>query len=138
MDCVFSGKIKKAFFNGTVPQEDQNELGRRVNDFCGNDFTNVDLIDVGFRSGIDLLKQKLPFGLEYLFLPDAISAIAYASQEVSKWQESKLQQNVVAILKALELELSEGQNQLLIRADSFSKKQREAAEKVISVLKSAP
>jgi len=62
IDCAFSGVIRKAFFNGTLPADRVRELKRTKNCFEGNDFSKVQLIDVGFRTGIDLKLQKLPSG----------------------------------------------------------------------------
>lgn len=60
IDCVVSGVIKQAFFNGAVPDEDIDALGRSRNEFRGNDFSLARFVDVGFRTGIDLSLQKLP------------------------------------------------------------------------------
>jgi uncharacterized protein YjbI with pentapeptide repeats len=60
VDCVLSGTFRKGFFNGTVPLDSQKRLGRTLNEFVGNDFANMRLIDVDFRTGIDLNAQLLP------------------------------------------------------------------------------
>jgi uncharacterized protein YjbI with pentapeptide repeats len=62
VDCEFSGIVRKAYFNGTVPQESAAVLKRTRNVFQGNDFSKAQLIDVAFRTGIDLTLQKLPPG----------------------------------------------------------------------------
>jgi uncharacterized protein YjbI with pentapeptide repeats len=62
VDNVFSGIVKRAFFNGTVSAEVQLALGRSRNDFHGNDFSGAEFVDVAFRTGIDLGRQRLPAG----------------------------------------------------------------------------
>ena len=62
VDCHVSGIVRKAFFNGTVPPDIAPDLGRTFNAFEGNDFSNATLVDVVFRTGIDLSKQKMPIG----------------------------------------------------------------------------
>jgi len=62
VDNVVSGIVKRAFFNGTVSPEVQLALGRSRNDFHGNDFSGAELVDVAFRTGIDLARQRLPAG----------------------------------------------------------------------------
>jgi uncharacterized protein YjbI with pentapeptide repeats len=62
VDCEVSGIVRKAFFNGTVPPDIAPDLRRNTNAFEGNDFSNATLIDVDFRTGIDLSKQKFPVG----------------------------------------------------------------------------
>lgn len=54
VDCLFTGRMRRSFFNGTVPEEFVEALGRTSNEFRGNDFSGMDLLDVGFRTGIDL------------------------------------------------------------------------------------
>jgi uncharacterized protein YjbI with pentapeptide repeats len=62
VNCEISGIVRKAFFNGTVPPEYVASLGRKVNEFRGNDFSGATLVDVVFRTGIELSLQKLPAG----------------------------------------------------------------------------
>jgi uncharacterized protein YjbI with pentapeptide repeats len=62
VDCVFTGRMRRSFFNGTVREELVEALGRTSNEFRGNDFSGMDLIDVDFRTGIDLSLQRLPTG----------------------------------------------------------------------------
>jgi uncharacterized protein YjbI with pentapeptide repeats len=78
VECVFSGRIEKAIFHGTVlpvlPQM-RAQYGRDRNEFRGNDFSSAELIDVAFRTGIDLTRQKLPVGEDYLYLPHASESL---------------------------------------------------------------
>lgn len=90
MTCTFSGRLRKAVFNGTVPHDTRAMLGREHNEFGGNDFAAMDLLDVAFRTGIDLSKQRLPSGPEYLYLPAAADAIQRARAEVLGWHDLDL------------------------------------------------
>ena len=47
VDCLFTGRMRRSFFNGTVPEEFVEALGRTSNEFRGNDFSGMDLLDVG-------------------------------------------------------------------------------------------
>ena len=60
IDCTFTGRLDTAIFNGTVPEDKRGIIGRASNEFHGNDFSAMNLIDVAFRTGIDLTKQVLP------------------------------------------------------------------------------
>jgi uncharacterized protein YjbI with pentapeptide repeats len=62
INCRFSGVIRKAFFNGEVLAHTAADLGRASNEFEGNDFSKAQLVDVSFRTGIDLCRQRLPTG----------------------------------------------------------------------------
>jgi len=64
VDCVFTGTLRKVVFNGTVPKDQRKDAGRERNRFEGNDFSGAVLIDVDFRTGIDLHRQKFPPGFE--------------------------------------------------------------------------
>ncbi|MEX2247854.1 MAG: hypothetical protein WEC75_14355 [Dehalococcoidia bacterium] len=39
VDCIFSGRIVKSVFNGTVPKDDRRAVRRERNEFHGNDFS---------------------------------------------------------------------------------------------------
>ena len=62
VDCEISGIVRAAFFNGTVPEDRVQALKRKRNRFERNDFSRARLVDVAFRTGIDLSLQKLPAG----------------------------------------------------------------------------
>jgi hypothetical protein len=85
IDCTFSGKLQQAVFNGTPLAQKRALLGRDRNEFHGNDFSAADLIDVGFRTGIDLTRQRLPSGPEYLYLPNAREAVGRARSGIMRW-----------------------------------------------------
>ena len=136
IDCVFSGRIKTAIFNGTVPVEERSFLHRERNEFHGNDFSGVDLIDVAFRRGIDLTQQRLPAGPQYLYLPDAAAALAYAQAEVAKWQgDAGVRKDAFSLLRAYQFEASNGQRQLLLRVGDYSVHSREVADGVWALLR---
>ena len=103
VDCVFTGRAEHCVFNG-APNADLDQvrelatgwptcrrqraaLQRRIdeappdrtaNEFRGNDFSGMELIDVDFRDGIDLTAQRFPPGDEYAIVLDASAAIARA------------------------------------------------------------
>lgn len=137
VDCIFSGRIKKAVFQGSVPDEDRAQVGRATNEFRGNDFREAELIDVSFRGGIDLTKQKLPEGAGYLFVPDAAGALEKVRRDVVGWCDLDLRRKVLAILKGFELDVESGQKQLFVSLKSVPRSQREAAERLYRELLNA-
>ena len=78
IDCVFTGRLEECIFNGTGVGAGPPLGGAGEKRVSGNDFSGCDLVDVAFRTGIDLAQQKLPTGPEYLYLPDAAAAIERA------------------------------------------------------------
>ena len=82
VDCVFTGRMRRSFFNGTVREELVEALRRTSNEFRGNDFSEMELIGVDFRTGIDLSLQRLPTGEQYVYLADAEPALERAREQV--------------------------------------------------------
>jgi hypothetical protein len=119
IDCKFSGRLNTAIFNGAVPEDERAVIGRVSNEFHGNDFSAMDLIDVGFRTGIDLTKQILPSGEDYLYLPQGAAAVAQAKSRVVSWDDEEMRRAATTIIQGLEFELSGGQHQLLSRLSDF-------------------
>jgi uncharacterized protein YjbI with pentapeptide repeats len=137
IDCTFTGRLRKAIFSGTVPQQFRADVGRECNEYRGNDFSGMDLIDVTFRAGIDLTKQHLPSGPQYLYLPNAHEIVDRARAEVGSWAESKDRNTAVSILDGLADEVKSGQRQLLLRRDDyfgFKSLAREGVEKAFVLL----
>jgi hypothetical protein len=119
IDCIFTGRLTACIFNGAVPEKDRSWVGRERNEFRGNDFSGAELIDVSFRSGIDLTQQRLPTGEDYLYLPDAATAIASAQAAVAEWYDEGLRKDGLKLLEVTALGLRGGQRQLLLRADNY-------------------
>jgi uncharacterized protein YjbI with pentapeptide repeats len=135
IDCVFTGRLRRCIFNGTVKKDDQQFLGRERNEFHGNDFSGADLDDVAFRTGIDLSKQRLPSGPEYLYLPDAHAAVARARLAAQSLADADIRIDVLKYLESFDFELEGGQRQHLIRTDDYSVYPREVSDTVYDLLR---
>lgn len=134
VNCVFTGQLKGAIFNGTVRPQDVPRANRKTNKFYGNDFSGMELIDVAFRTDIDLSKQRLPTGPQYLYIEDAVSAVMRARAEITMWTDLELRKNALAFLRALQFDINGGQRQLLLRADDYERKSRREVEAVLALL----
>jgi hypothetical protein len=119
IDCTFSGRLDTAIFNGAVPEDERAVIGRAGNEFHGNDFSALDLRDVTFRTGIDLTKQVLPSGEDYLYLPQAAATVAQIKSRVVSWDDEDMRRAATTIIQGLEYELLGGQHQLLLRLSDF-------------------
>ena len=142
VDCTFTGRLKKCVCNGTVDEEDRPWIGRERNEFRGNDFSGAELIDVAFRTGIDLEQQRLPNGPDYLYIPDGAAAIQRAKAGLADWMpETELRRKAEAIVRVVGQTVDDGQRQLLLRLpDLYGKPRRfpkEVVDKVIELLKGA-
>jgi hypothetical protein len=135
IDCLFTGRMEGCIFNGTVMKGYQLFLGRERNEFYGNDFSGMAFMDVTFRTGIDLTKQRLPLDPGYLYLPDAPAALARAKSAAHEWSDSELRRQVLLFLESFEFELEGGQRQLLLRADLQTAYPRETTDKAFALLR---
>ena len=135
VDCVFSGRIRKAVFFGRTPDHHE-ELGidRATNAFHGNDFRDCELIDVSFRGGIDLRAQTLPQGPGYLYLMDGAHALARARKCVLGWDDLEDRRIAMAMLRGLEMDVAGGQEQLFISRESVARIHRDVAARLIRAL----
>jgi hypothetical protein len=127
IDCVFRGAARGVVFNGTVPKRSpggvpmRTKLGRTVNEFRGNDFTEMDLRDVGFRTGIDLSRQDLPLGPDCVLVLDAHSALERARAAVGLWHDDATRKEAATLLNVWSEDVENGQRQLLIVLSSEAK-----------------
>ena len=137
VDCTFSGRLRKAIFNGAVRDDMQHAARRTHNEFRGNDFSEIRLEDVAFRTGVALTQQKLPTGPEYLYLPNAEATIQRARVEVMGWRDLELRQPAMGMIKSLEEELLGDQHQLLLRLDDYPKSTRQADEALFALLRAS-
>ena len=138
VDCIFSGRIRKCIFNGTVPEQDRAWVARGLNEFHGNDFSAADLIEVDFRTGIDLTQQRLPGGAEYLYLPDPMPVIERVRTEVLGWLDFEHRRIALIMLKTMEEQVAGGQRQLLLRASdhyAYASLPREAVDNIFALLR---
>lgn len=140
IDCTFTGRLQTCIFNGTVPEEDRSWVGRQRNQFRGNDFSGAELIDVAFRTGIDLSQQHLPTGPDYLYIPDAEAAINRAQLGLADWKAGTELQRLAQVIVTVQANaVADGQLQLLIRLPGLFKGRhkfpKEVVEKVISLFR---
>lgn len=124
VDCVFTGRIDTAFFNGTVPEEDRRYLSRSVNEFHGNDFSGADLVDVAFRTGIDLTQQRLPSGPGYVYIPDAVAVSGELRRRVVTLEDLELRKKLMPHVLGLEMDVEAGQHQVLITSAGLGRDDR--------------
>lgn len=137
VDCTFTGRLRRAFFNGSVRETDVPVVGRVRNEFTGNDFAKMDFEDVDFRTGIDLASQTLPTGPEYLYVPDAPRALASARAHVLAWEDLDSRRLALVHLRSLDESVTAGQSQLLLRLDDYPRNSRPAVRALFDALAAA-
>jgi uncharacterized protein YjbI with pentapeptide repeats len=117
IDCSFAEtRIEKAVFHGSFHAAVPGTATREKNEFTGNDLSTADLIDVDFRGGIDLSKQILPSGPEYIYVADTHRAAKIAHELIAELDpKSPDARRVESARKMLEYYHSTGQKQQLLR-----------------------
>ena len=129
--CSFSGQLHKAVFNGCVPPEKRDVAGHSTNQFEGNDFSRAKLLDVAFRTGIDLSKQRLPSGPEYTYLVDAPSVARQARSAFNALGDPEERKRVRGVLGVMEEDVAAGQSQLLIRVGDYPRASRPSIQRLL-------
>jgi hypothetical protein len=129
IDCTFTGRLRKAFFNGTVPEDKRSNAGRERNEFRGNDLSAMTLIDVAFRTGIDLTQQKPPAGTDYIYVPNAHETVQRAHASVIGWDDLGLRQPAMKLVDLLAQDIAAGQRQLFLRPADYTKLGKDAVER---------
>ena len=120
LDCSFADtRIEEAVFHGKSRATVNGDAKRERNEFTGNDFSTADLIDVGFRGGIDLTKQVLPAGRDYVYVADTRQAAALAQQLAELDPKSAGAKRARSIQRLAEFHHSRGQMQMLLRLSGF-------------------
>ncbi len=121
INCVFTGRIDAGYLNGTRDQTrkrlrlSERLFGRKTNEIFGNDFSECELVDFAFRTGVDLEKQKLPIGQQYLYLPNAALAIEKARNAVALWPKDEIRRLATIVLNIMADDLNAGQKQQFLR-----------------------
>jgi uncharacterized protein YjbI with pentapeptide repeats len=121
VDCTFSGRIDSGVLNGTRdPLGPRLRLlerlfGRKENEISGNDFSQCELGDFSFRTGIDLEAQRLPTGPHYLHLIDIAWAIRTGRTAIASWPNDEMRRLASILLDLMADDLSAGQQQQFYR-----------------------
>ena len=131
IDCTFSGRLTRSWFNGSVQPQYVELIGRSLNEFRGNDFSAARLEDVEFRTGIDLSAQVLPTGPDYLLVPDAAVAVEKAADILQQIPDVKLRTEALSHLSVDRSNVEMGQSQLFIGSLGYSKRGLQALRAVM-------
>ena len=94
---------------------------RKRNDIRGNDFSSAQLVGVEFRFGVDLSAQELPTGDDYLYLPDAETALLHALASLSQDPSEAAGKAQTFLRSRLEHTVAPGQKQLLLRPKDYER-----------------
>jgi hypothetical protein len=116
IDCTFTGRLRKCVFYGVFKPPSGGPP--RDNEFRDNDFSGADLIEVEFRWGVDLSRQRLPTGPDYISIPDTLAALAHVRRAVQDWPQPR-RQHADDLLEIFDRGVALGQRQLFLRASEW-------------------
>ncbi|RRC96527.1 pentapeptide repeat-containing protein [Schaalia canis] len=123
VDCDFDGAtLRDVMLWGSMDDPGTPSYPARswVNEIRGNDFSGAKLIDVDFRTGVDLTLQKLPVGPDYIYAEDVPAALT-RGEEVLDSLSPEDKKRAAILLEILRNEYERGQKQLfLVRFKSHS------------------
>lgn len=114
VNCIFSGKLQNSFFYGQFFVDYVNRLGMKTNEFFGNDFSLLEMDGVDFRCGIDLTKQKLPQGHDYLYVKDADFFIRKFQEKIKELHDDNVIKDAEIELKIACNQFNDGQKQFFL------------------------
>ncbi len=135
VNCSFSGRIQDVVFEGKASLDNRAYLQRDINQFERNDFSQATLSRCSFRGGIDLTKQRLPMGPEYVYLADAPKAVSRAREAVDLWDDVRARLEASVLLEVYEEYVASGQQQLLLRVADFPFSRIEPLQRLLNELR---
>lgn len=131
VNCRFSGKMSTANFCGEY-------FGRgnikTANEFSGNDFSGLDMDDVGFLS-VDLRKQKFPENDDFVLVYDLGGLLSKVRSEYLSSRDLGFRENVFKVIDILTVENKGGNNQLFLDRRSFPKALGSAVDAIFCMAK---
>lgn len=102
VECHFAGKIEHVRFYGRPWGQTADFLPHRtVNEFRGNDFRGVELVDVVFLTGIDVGKQRWPEGDEYIHLDRIHQRLTRGRAEILRWKDLEARGEALQMVQSL-------------------------------------
>jgi hypothetical protein len=97
----------------------------------------MELVDVSFRTGIDLSLQRLPTGDGYLLLEDAGRVLAKAEAVIDGVDDAEFARSAAAMIKVSQDNVRKGQSQLFLQKASYAKKPAHIVDRLFEILRAA-
>ena len=124
--CVFSGRLTHIQFWANRPVTGSQRFDRTCNEIVDNDWSGCVFKDVSFRGGVDLARQRLPDGPEYVRLQTGADARGRISELSRGWTPSG-RRYAEAIRVVLENEATHGQVEVLANVSDLASDDEERA-----------
>jgi uncharacterized protein YjbI with pentapeptide repeats len=136
--CRFAGKLDGVGFSGRPwgPGADKLKPRRTTNEFRGNDFREVDLIQCSFKGGIEISLQLMPESETYIRLDRARERFLKAKDIVSAWTDQEARRLALIMLQVYSSSGFEEQRVIFARRDDLDDTiPRDLSDQVWSLLK---
>ncbi|HXP40183.1 MAG TPA: hypothetical protein VN833_07910 [Candidatus Acidoferrales bacterium] len=140
IDCTFpETSIRQAVFHSASSTAQKGSPVRERNGFIGNDLSSADLVDVDFRGGIDLTKQILPSGPDYIYIADTGLAASIAGEWAAEFAPTSPDtKRAKSLQRMLEFYHSHGQKQQLLRLSGHNQLKEQLRSRFLPVHSAAP
>jgi hypothetical protein len=113
IDCVFSGRMDSTQIWGRTGP-DADIYGDRTNMIVGNDFSVVDFGDIDFRFGVDLRKNVLPAGPDYMLISNAAQVLGRAYKDAVTMDDLENRKSLVRMIQSRQDAVDGGQRDLFV------------------------
>jgi hypothetical protein len=139
VDCHFAGRISHVRFYAKPwgPIAAEVDPKRTVNEFIGNDFRDVELVDVAFLMGIDVTKQRWPESDEYIQLDRIHQRLTRGRTEILRWKDLGERGEALEMVQSLSFLYMQQNDVVARRAEPGVAAQPEIQRKVWKTLASA-
>lgn len=119
VDCHFAGRVQGAKFYGRPHGASAAQLApaRTVNEFAGNDFRDVELVDALFVYGIPFAKQRWPEGADHVRFDRLHQRLQRARLEIMRWGELERRQAALEMVLGLSSRYGEQTELVRLRHD---------------------
>ena len=137
VDCTFGGRIVRGDSSGR-PHHCFAKVTRTRNEFHGNDFRQVDLVDTRFSYGIDIDAQLWPDDPIYIRLDQWPARVEWAEDQVRLWENTESRNQALAMLEIYSNSGMLEQQSVFLRRDTLRNTPESVRDAVWRLLEEAP
>jgi len=139
VECHFAGRLSHVRFYARPwgPTAATLEPRRTVNEFRGNDFRDVELVDVAFLMGIEIAKQRWPESDDYVSLDRIHQRLTRGRTEILRWKDLEARGEALQMVQSLSFLYMQQNDVVARRAEPTLSTPPEVQRKVWSTLASA-
>ncbi len=119
--CTFIGRMRNGYIASMRSGFDPPSLGLKERSVIqDNDFSEVDFVHFNFKRGVDLTRQRLPTGSNYVLVLNGMQALEKVKQSLLLDDATiDIRTSVMSFLEILSSEAKKGQENIFLREEDF-------------------